>query len=155
MLAHHHGLKFASNRGTEKQRPAEVLLGYQPHTYGPGPVEEEIMKETIIENHEQWFRGEEIYLAAQEFHSARLDYVRECVREIRMKKETPALEERTVRHFHIGDLVLLRNVALDQVHGRKFEPKWKGPFRSTSTDREEVNLTGGLAVSPARREVSY
>ncbi|KAJ5220125.1 hypothetical protein N7468_009329 [Penicillium chermesinum] len=90
MLAHHHGLKFASNRGTEKQRyesGSPERLGYAtPHTYGPGPVEEEIMKETIIENHEQWFRGEEIYLAAQEFHSARLDYVRECVREIRMKK---------------------------------------------------------------------
>jgi hypothetical protein len=30
--------------------------------------------------------------------------------------------------FKIGDMVLRRNYALDKKHGRKFEPRWQGPY---------------------------
>lgn len=85
---------------------------------------------------------------AVKVHLNLLEATREQGRTARLKKQVES-EEPEIRQFRAGDLVLLRNVYLDKVHGRKLRAK--GPYevnRILSKNRSVVlvDLSSGMRV---------
>lgn len=60
---------------------------------------------------------------------SKLEEIREDVRTRMMRKGIPVRPGRFWEPPTDGDLVLLRRFEVDKQHGRKFEPRWEGPYR--------------------------
>lgn len=59
---------------------------------------------------------------------AKVEEMREDVRTRMLERSTPTKPGRLWKAPRENDLVLLRRFELDKQHGRKFEPRWEGPY---------------------------